>query len=88
MKIKNSKSLVKFFNCTLLRGHKLVQEDLWVRDGKIINPEKVFFDERNFADVEIDCDGALISPGFIDLQINGEFSLKCLFILKVRLLII
>lgn len=71
MKFENKSSLTKFFNCSLLRGQQLVKEDLWVRNGKIVNPEHVFFDERNFADQEVDCKGAIISPGFIDLQING-----------------
>jgi N-acetylglucosamine-6-phosphate deacetylase len=39
---------------------------------KIVDPEKVFFDEKISADVQIDCKGALIAPGFIDLQINGK----------------
>jgi len=66
-------SLQQFRNCRLLRDHDVVTDDLWVRDGKILNPEKVFFDERVCADVQIDCQGALICPGFIDLQINGAF---------------
>lgn len=73
MKLKTSSStLTQFKNCYILRNHQIIREDLWVRDGKIVNPEKVFFDERNFADKQIDCQGALISPGFIDIQINGN----------------
>jgi hypothetical protein len=41
--------LTKFFNCRILRDHKIIKEDLWVREGKIINPEKVFFDEKKQA---------------------------------------
>ena len=41
--------------------------------GKIINPEPLFFDEKLGPDVIVDCRGALIAPGFIDLQINGGF---------------
>lgn len=65
--------LQQFRNCYLLLDHKIVKEDLWVRDGKILNPEKVFFDEQIQADVQIDCHGALIAPGYIDVQINGAF---------------
>ena len=43
--------------------------------SKIINPEPIFFDERTSADVRFDCGGALISPGFIDVQINGTLFL-------------
>lgn len=64
--------LLQFMNCLILRNHKLMKEDLWVRDGKIINPEKVFFDEQITADEKIDCKGAIIAPGFIDIQINGK----------------
>jgi N-acetylglucosamine-6-phosphate deacetylase len=49
----------------------MLEEDLWVRDGKIVNPEKIFYDEKIDSDIKIDCAGALISPGYIDLQING-----------------
>lgn len=64
-------TLLQFRNCNILRDHKIITEDIWVRNGKIVNPEKVFFDEKIRPDVKIDCKGALISPGFIDLQING-----------------
>ena len=37
-----------------------------MRDGKILDPEKLFFDER------LDCGGAILAPGFIDVQINGK----------------
>ncbi|XP_049791033.1 N-acetylglucosamine-6-phosphate deacetylase isoform X2 [Schistocerca nitens] len=65
--------LLQFVNCSILRNHEIIREDIWVRDGKIVNPEKMFFDEKISADVQIDCKGALISPGFIELQINGGF---------------
>ena len=63
--------LKQFCNCRILRSGKIQVEDLWVRDGKIINPEKIFFDEKVEPNVVINCNGALISPGFIDVQING-----------------
>ena len=63
----------KFENCTLLRGDQFVKDDLWVRNGKIIDPEPLFFDEKLGPDVIIDCCGALIAPGLIDLQLNGGF---------------
>jgi hypothetical protein len=42
-------NLIKFKNCRILRNHKIIKEDLWVRSGKIIDPEKVFFDEKRQA---------------------------------------
>ncbi|XP_035734323.1 N-acetylglucosamine-6-phosphate deacetylase-like isoform X1 [Vespa mandarinia] len=72
----NNKLILKqFHNCNILRDGKIINEDLWVRDGKIINPEKIFYDEKILPDCRIDCQGALISPGYIDLQINGGFGI-------------
>jgi N-acetylglucosamine-6-phosphate deacetylase len=72
--VKSHKKLLQFRNCQILRDHAIITEDFWVRDGKIVDPEKVFFDEKISADVQIDCKGALIAPGFLDLQINGKES--------------
>jgi len=66
-----SHRLIRFSNCTMLCHHEIIWDDLWVRDGKILNPEKVFFDERVQADVIVDCCGLLIVSGFIDVQMNG-----------------
>ncbi|XP_053690738.1 N-acetylglucosamine-6-phosphate deacetylase [Sabethes cyaneus] len=65
--------IIQFQNCRLLRNHRLTVDDLWVRAGKIIDPEKVFFDEQEQASLQINCNGAIIAPGFIDLQINGGY---------------
>ena len=65
-------TLFRFHNCRILRDHEIVRDDLWVRDARIVNPERVFFDERRSADVQIDCRDAIIAPGFIDVQINGK----------------
>ena len=64
--------LFQFCNCRLLRDHRIIVDDLWVRNGKIMNPEKLFFDEQVIADVVVDCNGQLIAPGFIEVQINGN----------------
>ncbi|KAM6962449.1 N-acetylglucosamine-6-phosphate deacetylase [Aplochiton taeniatus] len=50
-------------------------EDLWVRDGRILDPEKLFYDEEGFADIRVDCEGCIIAPGFIDVQINGGYGI-------------
>ncbi|KAK2543783.1 Amdhd2 [Columba livia] len=65
--------IVQFTNCRILRSHQLQREDLWVRQGKILNPEKLFFDEKGSADIQLDCKDSIIAPGFIDVQINGGF---------------
>ncbi|CAF1237426.1 unnamed protein product [Rotaria sordida] len=66
-------TIYRFRNCTLMRNHALIIDDLWIRHGKIIDPEKIFFDEKIQANIEYDCQGVLIAPGYIDLQINGAF---------------
>jgi len=66
-------NLLQFINCKLLRNHRFVDEHLWVENGRVINPEPVFFDSKRPADAIIDCKGAILAPGFIDIQINGGF---------------
>ncbi|XP_067881961.1 N-acetylglucosamine-6-phosphate deacetylase [Heterodontus francisci] len=65
--------ITQFQNCHILKDHKLQREDLWIREGKILNPEKLFFDEKGYADIQVDCKGSIIAPGFIDTQINGGY---------------
>ncbi|XP_031781619.1 N-acetylglucosamine-6-phosphate deacetylase [Nasonia vitripennis] len=67
--------LKQFYNCQILRHGKIIIEDLWVRDGKIIDPEKIFYDEKIEPTVKVNCNGAIISPGYIDVQINGGFGI-------------
>ena len=66
-----SERLIQFTNCRILYRSSLINEDLWMRNGKICNPEKIFFGEKIQADVKIDCKNLIIAPGFIDVQING-----------------
>lgn len=70
---KQNSKIIRFTNCHILRDHQIIREDLWVRDGRIANPEPIFFMEKRMADISIDCKNMLISPGYIDLQINGLF---------------
>lgn len=65
--------VLQFTNCRILRGQKLLREDLWVRGGRILDPERLFFEERLVADEQRDCGGCILAPGFIDVQINGGF---------------
>ena len=67
--------ITQFRNCRILYQHAIIREDLWVRDGKILNPEWLFFIEKGHADFQVDCKDCIISPGFIDTQINGKFKL-------------
>ena len=67
-----------FRNCQLLKNHLLLNEDLWVENGVIIDPQKLFYSGRTF-DKEVNCQGAIVSPGFIDLQINGGFGVDFTF---------
>ena len=68
-------TVTQFFNCFILRNHQILKEDLFIRNGKILNPESLFYDERRQAELKIDCQGLLISPGLIDIQINGGFGI-------------
>ena len=65
--------IIQFRDCFVVRNDSLVADHLWVRDGRIIDPESLFFDEKKQADIEVDCKGQILAPGFIDLQINGGF---------------
>lgn len=67
----NMTKVTKYFNCNILKNGKILKQDLWVEDGQIVDPEIIFYDKKKMPDFEIDCLGSLISPGFIDLQING-----------------
>ncbi|KAF7655838.1 hypothetical protein LDENG_00049370 [Lucifuga dentata] len=67
--------ITQFINCRILRDHKLQREDLWVREEKILDPEKLFFDEQGYADELVDCEGSIVAPGFIDVQINGGYGI-------------
>jgi N-acetylglucosamine-6-phosphate deacetylase len=74
-KISNnlSKLIVQLKNCHLIRDNKLIKDDLFIRNGVILNPEKLFFDEKATADMQIDCENLILAPGFIDVQLNGGF---------------
>ena len=60
-----------FTNCSVLRLGRLVDEDLWVQDGKVVSSNQ----EGKEQVEQVDCGGAILAPGFIDLQINGAFGL-------------
>ena len=60
----------------VLRGGCLVQEDVWVREGRVVEPQDLFFRERRAPSFYFDCSNSIIAPGFIDTQINGANSVS------------
>lgn len=56
----------RFFNARIVKEHGIQKGELWVRNGQIIPPQKA-------AEVQINAEGMIIAPGYIDLQINGGF---------------
>ncbi|KAL1130307.1 hypothetical protein AAG570_013245 [Ranatra chinensis] len=68
-----STRILQFTNCKILRNHRIYIDDLWVRDGIIVDPEKTFYDEKLGPNRVIDLHETLVAPGFIDIQINGGF---------------
>lgn len=59
--------IIQFKNCQLIRSDGIeFNVDLWVKGNKISN-------KLEHADIKIDCKKLFISPGYIDLQLNGKF---------------
>ncbi|KAI9281783.1 hypothetical protein BC943DRAFT_344237 [Umbelopsis sp. AD052] len=72
----SSSKISKIVNARLLLDHKIVQDSyLWFQDGKIIHPQNLFFDQHRDADEIIDAKGALVVPGYLDIQINGGYGI-------------
>lgn len=69
--------VVKFENVRVLRRGVLRSEYLWVVDGKIVDPQARFWSCRNehehAAHQVVDGRGCILSPGFVDVQINGGY---------------
>lgn len=72
---QDSSGVTKFTNCLQVKGNDLVREDLWVSSlsGKILNGQKLLFEHRIAPSQIIDLGGRIISPGFIDTQLNGAY---------------
>jgi N-acetylglucosamine-6-phosphate deacetylase len=73
--LENGSGVVKFTNCLLVRGNELVNEDLWISSvsGKILNGQEILYEHRTPPDNIIDLGGRILSPGFIDAQLNGAY---------------
>ncbi|KAK0628897.1 N-acetylglucosamine-6-phosphate deacetylase [Bombardia bombarda] len=67
--------ITKLTNCRLVRGNSLVWDDVWVSSatGKILRSQAAFYDELILPDEMFDLGGRIVSPGFIECQLNGAF---------------
>ncbi|AEO58969.1 carbohydrate esterase family 9 protein [Thermothelomyces thermophilus ATCC 42464] len=67
--------ITKLTNCRLVRGDELVWDDIWVSSatGKIIRSQSAFYDELIMPDEVVDLGGRIVSPGFIECQLNGAY---------------
>ena len=63
--------------CRAFVGGALVEHDVWTLDGLVIDAKKRFYESTGpagFGQPEvINCGGRIVSPGYIDIQINGAF---------------
>ncbi|KAI0705312.1 Metallo-dependent hydrolase [Cerioporus squamosus] len=69
--------LICFTNCLLPQEDGgLVEKDLWIdeRRGVILDSQKTFFLRKERPDRVIDLGGNILSPGFLDIQINGAYN--------------
>ncbi|CAH8559510.1 unnamed protein product [Dicrocoelium dendriticum] len=64
---------IRFTNCFILQGEELISDYLWIRDGVIADGLSLFYTHKLTADITIDAGGAVIAPGFIDIQVNGAY---------------
>lgn len=68
--------LVRFTNCLLPQEDgSLVNQDLWIDEkrGVILDPLRTFYERRLSPSRIIDLGGDIISPGLLDIQINGAY---------------
>lgn len=67
--------ITKFTNCRILKGDELIEQDLWVSSGsgKIVRSQEAFYGQLAVPDETINLGGRIISPGLIDVQLNGAF---------------
>lgn len=75
---KPRNGITKFTNCRLVKDSSLVEEDLWVSSatGKIVETQVAFYDDFVLPDQVINLHGRIVSPGLIDVQLNGAFGLN------------
>ncbi|KAK5939667.1 N-acetyl-glucosamine-6-phosphate deacetylase [Knufia obscura] len=65
--------ITKLTNGHLLKDGQLTLSDLWISSetGKIISPQSAFYGSGSTPDTVIDLKGKIVSPGFIEVQLNG-----------------
>ncbi|KAG1824342.1 carbohydrate esterase family 9 protein [Suillus subaureus] len=76
MAATTSNDLICFTNCFLPQEDGgLIEKDLWIdeRRGVILDAQRTFFLRKERPNTIIDLGGNILSPGFIDIQINGGF---------------
>ena len=73
--VSSRSGVLKFTNCFLVKGADLVYEDLWVSSvtGKILNGQEILYGHLTAPDNIIDLAGRILSPGLIDVQLNGAY---------------
>jgi N-acetylglucosamine-6-phosphate deacetylase len=70
----NNNKITKIINGRYLKNGQIVENDyLWIREGKFVDPAQLFYEEKSSPEQIIDAKGALVVPGFIELQLNGKF---------------
>ncbi|KAI9371936.1 hypothetical protein BJX61DRAFT_543205 [Aspergillus egyptiacus] len=65
--------VIKFTNCHIVKGDKLVEQDVWIdsTSGKILRDQEAFYGLHLSPDEVVDLGGRILAPGLIDLQLNG-----------------
>ncbi|KAF1978504.1 n-acetylglucosamine-6-phosphate deacetylase-like protein [Bimuria novae-zelandiae CBS 107.79] len=73
--VSRRSGVIKFTNCLLVKGTDLVYEDLWISSvtGKILNGQEILYGHLTAPDEIIDLGGRILSPGLIDVQLNGAY---------------
>ncbi|TFY74370.1 hypothetical protein EWM64_g9643, partial [Hericium alpestre] len=75
--MSSTNGLVCFTNCLIpLEDGSLVEKDLWIdeRRGIILNAQQTFFLRKERPERVVDLGSNIISPGFLDIQINGAYN--------------
>lgn len=65
---ESSSMIICIKNGRVVKDHEIRREDLWICEGKFIEPAPA-------AGIVIDMQDSLIAPGYIDIQINGGFGI-------------
>ncbi|KAK1225724.1 N-acetyl-glucosamine-6-phosphate deacetylase [Marasmius sp. AFHP31] len=71
-----SEGILCYTNCSLVQEDgSFVKKDLWVDKvtGRILDPQNTFFVRKERPNETVDLHGSILSPGLIDIQINGAY---------------